>query len=288
MKNAIESKLIEIVTSDSWKLITNLFVSQTVNDTKSIIIIMPAMGAHARPYRFMASHLANAGHAVLTVDPRGHGQSLPHPKRGIDYGVDDFLRQDIPAVLSYMKSEFSDRPVIMMGHSFGGHLNAMYTAENPDQVDALVNLTTTHVYFRKLALPSIMLFLGFTTIAKILGYVPGQHLGWGTPMAHRQVMDWAGWGMTDTFRGTDGRNMEPAMAQLAKPLLSIGFSDDYRLAPPAGIDHFNDLLPACELTRWTISPEDMGAPKIGHFGHLRDCEKLWSQIDNWILQAIQT
>ncbi len=286
MTNNADSQQIEITTDDGWVLKANLFENRTTGATKSIIVILPAMGAHARPYRFMAAYLADQGHTVLTVDPRGHGQSLPHPKRGIDYGVDDFLREDIPAVLNYMRENYPDIPVCMIGHSFGGHLSAIYAAENPDEVDAVITLTTTHLHFKKLAPPSLLLFTTFSIVAKVLGCFPGQHVGWGWPMAHQQVMGWARWGFNDCFVGTDGRNLEPAMAKLEKPLLSIGFSDDKRLARPPGIDHFNDLLPECDLTRWILTPEDLGLPEVGHFGHLRGGEKLWAKIDDWVKAAV--
>lgn len=278
----IEPEIIDVTTEDGWQLKAGLFTMSSPQKAKSVIIILPAMGAHARPYRFMATHLAAAGHGVITLDPRGHGQSLPHPKRGIDYGVDHFLAQDIPAILSVAKSRFPGRPVILMGHSLGGHLAAMYMAENPDAADALITLTTTHIYFRKLAIPVLLVFALFALIGGILGYVPGQHLGWGTPIARRQVLDWVRWGLTDRYSGTDGRNLQPKMARLEKPMLSVGFSDDTRLAPPHGIDHFNDLMKSCDLTRWNISPNDIGVDKLGHFHHLRSGEKIWDRIDFWI------
>lgn len=279
---------VEVTTKDGWRLKASLFEPPGGKPVKSVIVILPAMGAHARPYRFMASYLAACGHAVITLDPRGHGQSLPHPKRGVDYGIDHFLKQDIPAILAFARQRFSGRSVALLGHSLGGHLAAMYMAENPGAADLLITLTTTHVSFKKLDFRILVLFLGFSLMARILGYVPGQYVGWGTPMARRQVLDWARWGLSDRFSGTDGRDIEPFMAKLEKPLLSIGFTDDRRLAPPHGIDHFNDLLKSCDLTRWSISPDDIGVEALGHFGHLRCGEKVWADMDRWIMNALNS
>jgi predicted alpha/beta hydrolase len=236
----------------------------------------------------MSAFLARAGHVVITVDPRGHGQSLPHPKRGIDYSIDDIMAKDVAAVVAHAKAQYPELPRLFVGHSLGGHISAMYTAEHPEDVTALITLTTTHVYFRKLGLPSISLFLSFTFLTRILGYLPGQYVGWGTPMAKTQVLDWVRWGLTDRYSGSDGRDIEPAMARLRKPLLSIGFTDDKRLARPAGIDHFNALLPACSLTRWTLSPEELEVSALGHFDHLRTGTKVWARMDQWIRAQVQS
>ncbi len=277
-----EGTALPITALDGWDLVCTLFSPPEGVSPVSVLIVLPAMGAHARPYRFMAAALAKAGHLVITVDPRGHGQSLPHPRRGIDYSIDDIMAHDVAAVVAYVKSHYPDLPRILLGHSLGGHISALYAAEHPGDVSALITLTTTHVYYRKLGLPSISLILSFALIARLFGYLPGQYVGWGTPMARSQVLDWVRWGLTDRYSGSDGRDIEPALAKLEKPLLSIGFSDDKRLARPAGIDHFNDLMPACRLTRWTMSPEELGVSSLGHFDHLRNGEKVWARMDQWI------
>lgn len=272
---------------DGWDLACTLFSPPAGETARSVLIVLPAMGAHARPYRFMAAALARKGHLVITVDPRGHGRSLPHPKRGIDYSIDDIITNDVAAVVAHARSSYPELSVILLGHSLGGHISALYTAQNPQDITALITLTTTHVYYRKLGLPSISLILSFALLARLFGYLPGQYVGWGTPMAKTQVLDWVRWGLTDCYSGSDGRNLEPAMAALEKPLLSIGFTDDRRLARPAGIDHFNALLPACPLTRWTLSPKELDVPALGHFEHLRTGEKVWDRMDQWIRRIVE-
>lgn len=278
----VDGTPLTLKTADGWTLKVNQFEPPAEQTPASVVMIMPAMGAHARPYRFMASALATAGHHVITVDPRGHGQSLPLPRRGVDFSVDDIVRHDMAAVMDHIATTYTDLPVILLGHSLGGHLSTLYMAENPDAAAALITLTSTHFHYRKIGVPSLVMFGGFSLLAKIFGYLPGQYVGWGKPSAKTVVRDWARWGITGKFQGSDGRDMAPAAAALEKPFLSIGFTDDTWLARPAGIDAFNERLPRCQLSRWTLSPEELGVDKLDHFSHLQTGGKVWTRMDQWI------
>lgn len=279
----LASAELSIETTDGWILKVNEFLPSS-NTAKAVLIVLPAMGAHAKPYRYMASDLSKSGHIVLTVDPRGHGKSLPHPRRGVDYGFDDILQQDIPAVIEYATNAHSNLPIFLIGHSLGGHLSAAYIAENPDKVAGLITLTSSHLYFKTLGFPSIFFFTAFVLMAKILGYVPGQHVGWGTPIARQQVLDWAKFGFSGKFHGTDGRLIEPDIKKITTPSLCVGFTDDKTLAPAKSVRRFAEMLPADKTTIWLLSPDDLDTHTLGHFDHLRNGAKLWTKLDQWITE----
>jgi len=279
----LESNLVQVTTEDGWILKANQFLPpNSATTSKAVIVIFPAMGAHVRPYRFMASALASVGNIVLTVDPRGHGASTPHPKRGIDYGYDEILQQDIPAILVKVADAHPSLPIFLMGHSLGGHLISAFAAENRNAVAGTITLTSPQLYYKILGLPTIVLFTVFALISKLFGYLPGHHLGWGSPIAHRQTMDWVNWGLSGTFRGSDGRDLEPLLKTTPTPNLCIGFTDDKRLATPKAVAAFSQMLPKAKTTYWSLSPEDLSAQTLGHFDHLRTGAKLWPRINDWI------
>lgn len=283
----VSSDQISVQTDDGWTLKINRFTPADPSiSPKAIVVILPAMGAHARPYRFMAQALSDLGSITYTVDPRGHGQSLPLPKRGIDYGIDDFLRHDIPAVLGYAREHSKNLPIFMIGHSYGGHLSAAYAAENPGHIAGVITLTTSQLYYKTFSPFSLAIYAGFSLMAKALGYVPGQHVGWGTPMARQQVLDWAKWGFTGNFKGTDGRHFAPLIKEMQTPGLCIGFTDDTRLGPANAIYQFSKLFPDDKVTHWSLSPEDLETSKLGHFDHLRGGASLWPRLDKWISDQI--
>ncbi|MEH6403482.1 MAG: alpha/beta fold hydrolase [Sneathiella sp.] len=279
----LESKPVNITTNDGWTLKVNQFSPPDPGTKpKTILIIFPAMGAHARPYRFMASALAKMGNIVLTADPRGHGASLPHPKRGIDYGYDEILQQDMPAILAKVKEDHPALPIFLLGHSLGGHLVSAFAAENKNAVSGVITLTSTELHYKNIGHYSLLVYSVFALLAKLFGYLPGQHLGWGSPIAHRQVMDWVKWGFGGIFCGSDGRNLELLLKKTPTPNLCIGFTDDKRLATPKGVSAFAKKLPEDKTTYWSLSPEELGARTLSHFDHLRTGPKLWPRINDWI------
>ncbi|WP_169569802.1 alpha/beta fold hydrolase [Sneathiella limimaris] len=283
MSNPLEkAEVVSIETTDGWELKTYHFGAKGELPPRSTILVLPAMGSHARPARYMAEYLSSQGHAVLALDLRGHGQSLPKPTRGVDYGFDDFLQKDIPAALSWMKDQYPDTPVFILGHSLGGILGEIFGAENEGAVNGVITLTTSNLSARVLGRKSLLLFVPFLMISKVLGYLPGQHLGWGNPISKTQVKDWAGWGIRNRLHGTDGRLLEPVLAKSLTPMLCIGFSDDLKLAPPHTTEAFAGLFPVGHTQHRTITPEEAGAQKLGHMEHLRNSHYAWQQISDWI------
>ncbi len=277
-----------IATGDGRELAATAFAPATDDPSRPTILIFPAMGAPARIYHGLAAHMAARGSPAAAIDPRGCGDSRPRPARGVDNGVDEFLRHDWPAAVSWAREREPDRPLVLIGHSFGGHLSAIYAGLNPGQAQALVLLTTSHVHYRKwgnLRGPLVWTnFALFILIARVMGYLPGHRLGWGSAIARQVILDWAGWGMSGRYRGSDGQDLDEALARVAAPVLSISFSDDTKFGPKDAVDGFCAKLSGAPLTRWHLAPGELGRDRIGHFGHLRDTATLWDRIDAWLEQ----
>ncbi|HJM50316.1 MAG TPA: alpha/beta fold hydrolase [Alphaproteobacteria bacterium] len=254
-----------------------------------VLLVFPAMGAPARIYGEAAAALAAEGCVAVTVDPRGVGQSGPAPSRRIDYGLDAFLERDWPAVTNWARERYPGRPLVLLGHSLGGMVSALYAGLAPEGVDGLVLLTTSHVHYRHWPRPVGWLvwgnFVAFATLARLLGYFPGQRLGWGSPIARQLVIDWARWGTTGRYRSPSGDDVDGLLARVALPVLSISFSDDRNFGPKRAVDGFCVRLRSAELTRWHLQPDEVGRQSVGHFGHLRDCPQLWWRIAEWLAQV---
>jgi predicted alpha/beta hydrolase len=276
------------VTADGWPLALRHF-APAVEDGKvsSILVILPAMGAHSGIYARLAAHLAAQGHPVIAADPRGMGASGPAPKRGIDYGVTEHIEWDIPAILDWARDRYPGRPIVLGGHSLGGHLGAMFAAANPGQVQGLFLLTVSHVHYKNFSPLSLLLFGGFSAAARTLGYLPGHRIGWGSPIARGVVLDWAGWALTGRWRDSRGTDFGPLFGYVDLPMLSISFSDDTILSPKHAADRFTEFFPAAKLERWHFSPDDLAIDKAGHFDHLRGCPVLWDRIGDWLRNTME-
>jgi len=71
------------------------------------------------PARSFANHLAAAGFDVFNLDLRGHGRSRHFGARRCR-GVEDYVREDLPAAVEEVQSLSGGRPVWILGHSLGG------------------------------------------------------------------------------------------------------------------------------------------------------------------------
>ncbi len=110
---------------------------------RATVLIVHGLGEHAWRYNPLATELNAWGFVVRAYDQRGHGDSsgkqgcLPH---------DDTLLRDLADVLEDTRTTHcrrGDVPLILLGHSMGGLVAALYTTGqsvlgNPQLVDALV------------------------------------------------------------------------------------------------------------------------------------------------------
>jgi polyhydroxyalkanoate synthase len=71
------------------------------------------------PARSFANHLARAGFDVYNLDLRGHGRSR-HFGAGRCRGIEDYVREDLPAAVEEIQSLSGGQPVWIIGHSLGG------------------------------------------------------------------------------------------------------------------------------------------------------------------------
>jgi polyhydroxyalkanoate synthase subunit PhaC len=71
------------------------------------------------PARSFANHLAHAGFDVFNLDLRGHGRSRHFGARRCQ-GVEDYVREDLPAAVEEIQALSGGRSVWVVGHSLGG------------------------------------------------------------------------------------------------------------------------------------------------------------------------
>jgi pimeloyl-ACP methyl ester carboxylesterase len=79
-----------------------------------------------------AEALAERGVRVIAPDLRGHGHS-DHVGAGASYSTIDFV-SDVDAVVR----QAIDRPVTLVGHSFGAAIAALFASARPEAVAALI------------------------------------------------------------------------------------------------------------------------------------------------------
>jgi len=250
------------------------------------IICMPAMGVKARFYEPLAYDFVKKGLNVVTADLRGHGDSGIRPNRTSDFGYGDMVVYDWPSIIDQTRNHFPDSLKIILGHSLGGQLSTLYLSEKPEKATGLILIAAPSLYYRDWPFPHglrlLLMTQTFALIASILGYHPGKKLRIGGTEARRLVSDWARIvrkGRYDMIR--KGVDYEELSGNLEMPVLAISFSDD-GFAPKRAADRLCQRMPLAELTRWHLTPRDLGCGSLGHFSWVKRSERLVSMITNWI------
>ncbi|WP_086679141.1 alpha/beta fold hydrolase [Amycolatopsis pretoriensis] len=134
--------------------------TMTVNGLRTNVQLVPAGGTEtvvflhgmgtdslASFYLTLAPPVAAAGIDVISYDLRGHGKT-ERPERG--YTLDDFVA-DLDDLLRQLGV---DRPVHLVGNSFGGTLAYSYAVANPARVRSIVCIESepaTEVWAGKMA-----------------------------------------------------------------------------------------------------------------------------------------
>jgi pimeloyl-ACP methyl ester carboxylesterase len=89
-----------------------------------LVILAHGWGASHGTVLQLAEPLVRNGHDVLLFDLRGHGRNAPQPFVTVRH-----LRDDVTAVVRYARARFPGRPLVLIGHSFGGAAGVLAAAE---------------------------------------------------------------------------------------------------------------------------------------------------------------
>ena len=273
-------------TADNCELSMEVVDLENAGPATPVVLIFPAMAAPARAYRRMAHFFAERGYRVILAEPRGIGQNRPFPSRQVDYGVDAHLDCDWPAIVDWARAQYPLAPTVLLGHSLGGQLSAIYAGRKTEDVTALVLLNVPFVDYRnwQFAYRPLLwsIFRSCSVVARCFGYFPGDRLGFGHRVSNLVIQQWARWGLSGKYTDNNGADLERHLATVTAPVLSISFSDDTFYAPKKAVDDFTRRLTHTAVTRWHLSPRDLQRKSLGHFTHLRNGERLWQRIHLWL------
>ena len=169
-----------------------------------VVLVKPAMSVAARHYTPLAQALAARGWNAATADLRGNGESSVRPGPGLDFGYHELVSLDWPAEVNLIKSIFPQSPRLLMGHSLGGQMSALYMSTHPGEIHGLVTIACPLVYYRGWPFPHNLKVLFMTQVfspaggrSRLLPRPTGRvwgnraqdlHEGLGLHRPHRQVL----------------------------------------------------------------------------------------------------
>jgi pimeloyl-ACP methyl ester carboxylesterase len=266
------------------------------------------------PARSLANYLAKSGFDVFNLDLRGHGRSR-HLGAHRCCGIDDYVREDLPAAVEEVQRLSGSRPVWIVGHSLGGLVAYASAPKLDGAVAGLVSIGSPYhlsrgsftlgalaFFFRALAiapLPNAPLPLqpvGLTMrLMRRFAESPlyplplrGWHAGSLEPhvleqhfrlafdrAALAEMTELFAWGKEDRVGGRGDGTLERFESMDIPLLVVAGANDD--LAPPAAV------RPG--FTRSRARDKTYRSLPLGHIDLLvgRDAPLMtWSLIDGWL------
>ena len=104
-------------------------------EPRGVVAIVPGFNSHSGYYNWVAEQLVADGLAAYSVDLRGRGRS--DGERFYVASFDEYV-SDVAGLIEMAKSENTGVPVFLLGHSAGGVISCLYTAEHQDELAGLI------------------------------------------------------------------------------------------------------------------------------------------------------
>jgi len=189
----------------------------------------------------LSSALGARGFRTVAFDFRGHGDS----KAPREWGYDDLVRHDLPAVVECARARSEDKPVVVLGHSLGGHVALAAQGTSRIAADAIVALGAS-VWLRDVE-RSRLRWAAKSAIARVTlavaagaGGIPARRLRFGSDDApERYVRDLLRGVTHREWRSRDGSDdYLAALALVRAPVAAVLGDRDVLTCPPSAGEAF--------------------------------------------------
>lgn len=248
------------------------------------MLFASAMGVEASYYEPFGRAMADQGIVLAMLDLRGHGTSSLRPGRDVDYGYREIVELDIPAACEVFRSRCRSVPVYFGGHSLGGQLMLLHTAATRPDISGMMFVACAIPYYRNWSGGSrVYIQFGaraFPIIGTLLGYVPGDRLGFGGKESRTLMRDWSHNAKTARYEPIgSGVDYEAALASFEVDLVTVSIEGD-EMAPPHAVDFTFEKVPRArgERVEARLSEQRPGA----HMRWARDPDDVVRGLAEWL------
>ena len=239
------------------------------------VVCLPALGVTASYYEPLALALAAKGVVAVTCDLRGLGTSTVRPRRGVDFGYAQLV-EDTGVLLDTLRQRWPG-PIVVLGHSLGGHVGALLAGVRRDAMDGLVLCACGTPYWRRFpprtALGVFLLGQLTRTLSPLFGYFPGDRVGFAGREAAQLMREWS----TLARRGqlaVRGLDAERALGHAGVRALVVSMEGDW-MAPRAAVDHLAGKLSRASMRRVHLAAGAADPRGLDHF-RWRSTRGTWS------------
>jgi predicted alpha/beta hydrolase len=254
--------------------------------SKGHLIFAGATGVPQRFYRRFAEFAAQRGVDVWTLDYRGIGLSKPASLRGFEMNYLDWARLDLAALVDHVAS-LGNQPILMIGHSYGGHAFGLLPGN--ERIQRFATFATGAGWHGWMpTMERLKVQLMWRVVGPLLvnakGYLAWSLLGMGEDLPRQVFLQWRHWCQWPRyfFDDPEQADLEKKFAEVQIPIRAVNSTDD-KWAPPASRDAFMAAYSQSQLELITIEPRGLGLPSIGHMGYFRgQAMPLWEETLDWL------
>ena len=277
------SEPFELAARDGLPLGATLFRPRAPNGRA--LALLAATGVRQEFYAKFADYLSQRGFTVLTFDYRGTGRSRPARLRGFAARMRDWALLDAAAAFDHLERVVPDARLMAVGHSFGGQ--SLGLLPGAARLSAALMVGSQSGYWRNWPplgrawmWPVVHLIL--PVLPRLLGYFPSARLGFGEDLPAGVAIEWARWCRNPQYL-VGALGVQQAYARFAAPIRAYSIADD-GFAPANAVESLLALYPAAPTELRRVTPRELGAEAIGHFGFFRERvrESLWREAADWL------
>ena len=261
---------------DGYALHGRLF--EPISEARASVVLHGATATPAGFYTAFAQHLAGQGYEVLTYDFRGVGLSRPVSLRGFRATLSQWAQLDAAAAHRLMRARDPARPLVAIGHSFGGQV--ALTIPDPQPLAAVFFVAAQSGYWGGFDWPARWRMYAvwhavLPALTSTFGYLPAW-AGLGEDLPRGVAEQWARWCLSPDYFLVDHPEFASRLGAYRGPALALSFTDD-RLASLAASRWIASSLPRARLEHLHLAPADVGLDAIDHFGFFRrrSAQALW-------------
>lgn len=249
---------------------------------RASVLVLPALGIRASYYQTLAASLAARGLTVTTADLRGHGEHSVRVARGVSFGYAELV-DDVLAIARQLNDQ-QPGPLFLLGHSLGGQLGLLASGAAPELFAGVVVVASGTPYHRgyppRDARRIRLLARLIPLITGVVGYYPGERLGFGGRESAGLMRDWARLALEGRF-SVQGRDAPAWLARIERPVLAVSLAGD-SMAPVAALDQMLAMVPRAQVRREHLTAERCDPRALDHLRWARDPAAVVDLIDAWL------
>ncbi len=255
-------------------------------DSKTIILILPALGSPAKLYTHFFNGISKRGISVAVMNLRGDG--LLEKDQLVSEGNFGYveLLEDIDTVIHSLIRRYPGRKIVTMGHSLGGQLGCLYQCHDNSKTSASIVIAGGSVGYQSWKgvdkLKTYTATQLFGLIAKLLGWFPGKRIGFGGNQPKNVMIDWSRNARTGMYQLINEKIKYEAKSRIVTSLfLGIVIENDY-FAPYAAAKSLFEKFPLSDSQIFIINKNRFNKIVPNHFRWLKEPDPVIDVMVLWL------